>query len=114
MALRYFTEDEFVMGNKNVYLKMNDIFLLEIDELRHQLKLPIKINSSYRTKEYNAQIGGSKNSMHLQGRAVDVHCIDGIYRQKIVKEALMLGFTVGVAKTFIHLDNRETQILFTY
>lgn len=32
---------------------------------------PITVNSWYRTPEYNRQVGGAKNSMHMQGHAVD-------------------------------------------
>ena len=52
--------------------------------------------------------------MHLKGRAVDLHCKDAIKRAKIVKEALFYGLSVGASNNFVHVDNRETQMLFCY
>lgn len=112
--LRYFSEDEFMMGAKNVYNKMDETFLLLLDELRDRFGHPMHINSSFRTPEWNFTVGGAKNSQHLKGNAVDVKCTDAKLRALLVKEALGLGLSVGVAKTFIHLDNREQQIVFTY
>ena len=112
--LRYFKESEFTMGGENVYHQMDGIFLDQLDELRHMVAMPMKITSSYRSPDYNASIGGASKSMHLKGRAVDVACINSRDRMVIVQEALALGLTVGVAKTFIHIDDRDYQIVFTY
>jgi len=114
LKLKYFSKDEFVMGSDNVYNYMNPSFLLILDKLREEIGFPIKINSSYRNKEYNASIGGVKNSKHIESIAVDIACLDSKERAYIVAHALLLGLTVGVAKTFLHIDNRENQILFTY
>src|SRR5574343_388184 len=35
---------------------------------------PIVISSGYRSPEVNAAVGGSKNSQHMEGRAVDFTC----------------------------------------
>ena len=32
----------------------------------------LDITSAYRSPDYNASVGGSKKSMHMQGKAVDV------------------------------------------
>lgn len=112
IKLNYFTKDEFVMGDKNVYSNMDKVFLFTLDKLRENIGTPLVINSSYRDKEYNEAIGGSKNSMHLKGRAVDIHCKNGVLRAKILKEALYLGMSCGVYKNWIHVDNRENQIVY--
>ena len=112
--MKYFKKSEFRMGNENVYAKMDVTFLISLDELRELVKEPLIITSSYRSVEYNRAIGGAKRSMHLKGKAVDVVCLDGILRRKIVQHALSLGMTCGVAGKFIHIDNRSKQIIFTY
>jgi len=112
--MKYFKDDEFVMGEEIVYSKMNRQFLSLLDALRENVGFPLKINSSYRSKEYNDHVGGAKDSQHLKGIAVDIACFDSKERAYIVAHALLLGLTVGVAKTFLHIDNRENQILFTY
>ena len=114
--MKYFKEKEFMMGDVCVYEYMNTDFLNKLDTLRDLLEHFIVINSSYRSEDYNKSIGGSKNSMHLLGRAVDVDITryDGATRRKLVSVALGLGLTVGVSKTFIHIDDRENSTLFGY
>ena len=112
--MKYFTESEFMQGLIPVFEKMDIKLLNNIDSLRELCGFPLKINSSYRNEQYNRLKGGHKYSLHLQGKAVDLHCIDALMRKEIVKHALNLGFSVGVAKTFIHIDTRDVQLLFTY
>lgn len=112
--MRYFKDSEFKMGKALVFHKMDAEFLELLDNLRECVNEPLIINSSYRSENYNKSIRGSKNSQHIKGIAVDLHCDNGKLRLKIVENALALGLTVGVAKTFIHIDNRLNQIVFTY
>ena len=112
--LKYFKKSEFVMGNENVYDQMDRIFLETLDELRHLVAMPLKITSSYRSPSYNKSVGGASKSMHLQGRAVDIACKNSHDRMIIIAEALSLGLTVGVASSFLHIDDRDYQIVFTY
>lgn len=112
--MKYFKENEFVMGEENVFHKMDTSLLARIDILRENVGEPLHITSSYRSPEYNKSIGGASRSQHLKGKAVDLSCKNGILRSKIVFEALKLGLTAGVAKTFVHVDCRETQIVFSY
>ena len=112
--MRYFKESEFMMGSERVFHKMNPELLELLDSLRECVDEPLYITSSYRSIEYNNSINGSSRSQHLTGNAVDLSCNNGTLRAKIVDNALALGLSVGVAKTFIHIDNRLNQIVFTY
>ena len=121
--MRYFNESEFTMNGKVVFDKMDADFLIDLDNLRECVEEPLIINSSYRSKEYNEKVQKKANknyipysskSQHLTGNAVDIHCVNGKLRAKIVEYALGLCLSVGVSKTFIHIDNRLNQILFTY
>lgn len=48
------------------------IFIRDVLEpFRVWYNRPININSGYRTKEHNAKVGGSSNSLHLIGQAID-------------------------------------------
>lgn len=80
--------------------------------MQHWLKaygLPheIQILSGYRTPEHNAKLeGAAKNSMHLQGRAADVH-IPGMAPGVLSNMAKMIGIGgVGLYQDrgFIHVD----------
>ena len=44
--------------------------------IRNELKLPIIINSGYRSTEVNAAVGGASNSFHMKGLAADIRCPD--------------------------------------
>ena len=43
-----------------------------LEPLRVQLGCPIVVTSGYRSRELNLAVGGSLNSMHMQGRAADI------------------------------------------
>lgn len=102
------------MDGKNVFDKMDPEFLTLIDQCREIAGVPFIISSSYRTAKKNKQVGGSPNSMHLKGRAVDVICTIGDTRAKIMRAAMGLGMSVGVMANALHLDNRAGQIVFHY
>ena len=57
------------------------------EPLREWVGGPIKINSFFRCEELNTAIGGSSNSQHCQGRAID---IDDTYGHKTNAE--MFGY----------------------
>lgn len=68
--------------------------------------MPLVINSGCRCAQHNASVGGSPTSSHLSGHAVDVRALSDATRFRIITSALLHGFTrIGIAKTFIHLDN---------
>lgn len=114
--LKYFGKHEFIMHSQNVYNKMSMWFLKKLDKLRHEFGLPMVLSSSYRSPSYNDVVGGKPKSMHLKGRAVDIDAsrYSGAQKAKLVKLALEMGFSVGVSKDMIHLDDRDNQILFGY
>lgn len=43
-----------------------------LESLRRAWGKPIKINSGYRCKRHNSEVGGTQYSKHMEGRAVDV------------------------------------------
>lgn len=112
VELRYFTPEEFKMGKEIVFNKMDAAFLKLLDTLRELVGEPLKINSSYRSKLYNKAVGGSENSLHLKGMAVDIHCDNGTLRAKIIKNALNLGLSCGVYNNWVHVDSRKFQIVY--
>ena len=114
--LKYFEPIEFVMGEMVVFDRMDETLLYMLDELRDDVGEALHINSSFRNYEYNDKIGGSPNSQHIHGKAVDIACDNSVLRHNILASAMSIGFTgIGVAKTFIHLDNRDTiPVVWTY
>jgi uncharacterized protein YcbK (DUF882 family) len=90
---------------------MDKEFLFMIDKARSIAGVPFKINSGYRTKAHHEKLGKqgypiAKNSAHLAGYAADIHCTDSAKRFRIIDALIEAGFNrLGIAKTFIHVDN---------
>lgn len=129
--LRYFTEEELQCPSGKV-VKLAEGFGEKLDELRGALGKPIVLTSACRTTahiNWLLQRGypASTNSFHLIDNpkygtdtcAVDITMPDSVYRKDIIKLALEEGWTVGVAKTFVHIDRRSDytdlpQIVYVY
>lgn len=80
--------------------------------LRDELGKPIKINSGYRTPEYNKKIGGATRSQHMLAKAADIK-VKGYGSErlakkimKLIEEGKMKKGGVGVYPTFVHYDVR--------
>lgn len=84
--------------------------LLEVlEKIRENFGAPVIINSGYRTPEWNAKVGGAKNSYHMKGMAADIR-IKGVSTSKIAKYAdeIMENYG-GVIRysNFVHVDIRD-------
>lgn len=95
--------------------KMSEAFIERLQKMRDLLAVPLKINSGFRCQKHNIAEGGSKYSMHMAGRAADIHINNGAEAYAFINAAMAVGFMgIGVAKTFIHVDDRESQTIWTY
>jgi uncharacterized protein YcbK (DUF882 family) len=84
----------------------------EMQIIRDYFNKPIKINSSYRSVDYNKTIGGAKSSQHILGKACDFNVI-GLTPDTVVKGLLVLienksilNGGLGRYNTFTHYDIR--------
>ena len=85
-------------------------------KLRLGVSRPFNIISAYRSPETNANLrkhsdGVAKNSLHMQGRAVDIR-LDGYHASTIRDAALSMGRGgVGYypSSNFVHLDTGDTR-----
>lgn len=92
--------------------------------IRNAIEKPVYITSGVRSPETNARVGGSQNSSHLKGLAVDISTnnkgreMPNRDRYVIIRELLDLGVTrIGIAKTFIHFDidpKKAQHVIWTY
>lgn len=82
--------------------------LLELlDAIRHTLDRPVIINSGYRCEPHNRESGGSKGSTHMVGRGADIRS-PGVSGQSLLAIAEQVGVrSIGVAKKWIHVDDRS-------
>ena len=75
-------------ATENVKLIVNErtfLFLDLMQELRDKYGRPINVGSWYRTASYNKKIGGSSNSLHLDGLACDFHVDHNLTERKAME-----------------------------
>ncbi len=98
-----------------------DLELLDaLQDLRDRLGFPLLITSGYRCAKYNAKVGGSPNSRHMTGEAVDIAINTKIMNpikvrallSEILKDDRLGG--IGVANAFIHIDTRKIPEIWAY
>ena len=114
--MKHFRLEEFncTHTNKN---EMDTAFLAKLDELREICGFPFRITSGYRDATHPSEVvkAAPGTGTHCQGIAADIAVSNGVERMNIVHEALKMGFSIGVARTFIHVDDRDTTpVLWTY
>lgn len=92
-------------------------FALALAMLRISLGKPMRVTSCCRTMKRNNVIGGHPHSLHIHDAprghpqidgcaAIDIHTPDPQYARFLTVLALSTLWSVGVSKTFIHLDRR--------
>lgn len=130
----YFTRNLNAMSSINVQLTRNfnltefhckngihvppDLFpnalqlAINLQALRNFFDVPVFINSAYRTQAYNAQVGGSPHSQHLQCKAADIVIkgVTPIVIASCLEMMIMKGMVrqggIGIYDTFVHYDVR--------
>lgn len=87
------------------------ILLEQVNGLLAVLNLKAGVRSGWRPRNINAKIGGSKNSYHIIGRAIDLSDSTGAL-QAVIKEqsSLLRTFNLWMehpskTPTWVHLDN---------
>lgn len=118
--LKYFTEDEFrrssfcLPGETALVarIQQDPLSLLDwptlkkLDQTRDFAGCPFQISCSYRSRAWDVSKGRSGNSAHTKGFAFDVEARTDHRRFLILRAAILCGWNrIGVAKTYIHLDN---------
>ena len=100
---------------------LDDELVVLLQCIREHFGKPVHITSGYRTAEHNADVGGSKSSQHLLGRAADFY-VEGVpvatvadYAEKLLPSRGGIGrYPKDVAhperKTcWVHIDTRENK-----
>lgn len=84
---------------------MDADFLGVLDDARELAGVPFRLNSAYRSKDYELAKGRTGTSSHCKGVAVDIACSDSRKRYLIVQSLIAVGFMrIGINKTYIHVD----------
>lgn len=104
---RYFSDGEFKLAQPACSLdQMDDAFMCLLDNARHIAGVPFFVNSAFRSVSYELSKGRSGNSMHTQGKALDIRCVTNDMRYCIVSALIAVGFRrIGIGSSFIHVDS---------
>lgn len=96
-----------------------------LEPIRKEIARPIYITSGYRIKEVNSAVGGSSNSQHMKGQAVDTVCPGvplEVYYNKIkrmvqqnelIVDQVILEFGSWVHISYTSGDNRNEFLIAT-
>ena len=94
--------------------QFNKSFVRSLQNIRDYIDEPMSVSSGLRCYKHNKNVGGVSDSEHKTGKAADIICTSAVKRYGIVRRGLELGLTVGITKSFIHLDMRDVPKLFLY
>jgi uncharacterized protein YcbK (DUF882 family) len=79
----------------------------DLQKLRDELGVPIRISSGCRCPSHNMNEGGVSDSQHLKGTATDID-VPGVKPSRVAAAAEKIGFNgIGRYKTFTHIDSRK-------
>lgn len=88
------------------------MLIVALEEIRERFGTGLTILSGYRCKQHNAEIGGSRESMHVLGCAADIQVPYGIdpmqfyYGVCAVAESFRGGAGLYISQRFVHIDLR--------
>lgn len=105
-GIKYFKFTEFVKEEGGF---IDSDLVLKLEKLREAVGFKLIITSGYRSEEKNREVGGAKQSLHLEGKAVDISISGispfGLYQ--LIKNAFLVGFTgIIVYPKHVHFDIR--------
>ena len=86
--------------------------LLLIEHVRDILGVPMYVHSACRCRRHNGAVGGSPNSKHMSGQALDFDCgqrlspvaVYNILLSKYIRGELPELGGMGLYKSFVHID----------
>lgn len=115
MEFRYFKIEDFACQETGEN-EIRPDFVAALDNLRAECGFPFVVTSGYRSKNHSIEKPKKIGGQHTLGNAADIQATNGLQRMAIVSKALNHGFTgIGVAKSFVHLDTRESApVMWTY
>ncbi|MCQ2581870.1 MAG: D-Ala-D-Ala carboxypeptidase family metallohydrolase [Alphaproteobacteria bacterium] len=109
--MKYFSMNEFTCNccDELPESGMNPVLLEKLDRLRELCGFPILVSSGYRCPIHNQEVGGVKNSQHVQGCAADIYCYY-LSVDDLADLAAEVGFD-GIGRyydrEFVHVDCRS-------
>ena len=90
-------------------VKINSDMLDLIQEARDELG-PLSISSAFRCSSHNSSVSSTgENGPHTTGHALDITVKDSQHRKQLIDWFATKVTGLGIAKSFIHIDNLTSQ-----
>lgn len=106
----HFKAREFACTGETAYFVGQE--LLEVLEVvRDHFQRPVTINSGWRDKKHNTEVGGTYDSQHLLGIAADIK-VEGYSAAEVyayLDKMYPNQYGLGKYSTFTHIDTRATK-----
>jgi uncharacterized protein YcbK (DUF882 family) len=100
-----FKLDEFKCKCGCDEVKINSDMLDLIQEARDELG-PLSISSAFRCSSHNSSVSSTgENGPHTTGHALDITVKDSQHRKQLIDWFATKVTGLGIAKSFIHIDN---------
>lgn len=105
--MKWFDREEFSCGCGCGFNTVDYELVKILDETREYFACPITVTSAARCVDYNAEVGGGKNSQHLLGRAADI-VVDCVPAREVYQflDDNYPHLALGQYEDFVHLDTR--------
>lgn len=115
--IKHFKQREFCCKCGCGYCDPHPQLVAALDLARSKSSVPFIISSGCRCDKHNNDVGGTKNSSHVIGYAVDLSYASGAIGIMLLKALTPFFDRIGVGKGFIHVDidpAKPTPTLWTY
>jgi len=79
------------------------------EKIRERVGVPLRVNSGCRCKTHNAAVGGSLDSRHIHGDAMDIDTPDGWTDEAfytVCDDVIGYAGGVGIYEGRVHIDTR--------
>lgn len=106
-----FKVKEFACNDGSDEILISDELVDLLQKIRDHFGKAVVINSAYRTKTYNAKVGGASNSQHTKGTAADI-IVSGATPGQVAQYVEYLQPTaggIGLYNSFTHVDVRTNR-----
>jgi uncharacterized protein YcbK (DUF882 family) len=113
----WFTQQDFSLCVPKCKIgDMDHEAMLMFDQARTIARVPFKVNSAYRTPDYEQSKGRSRTGAHTTRTAMDISAPNSRIRFRVIEGLVKAGFKrIGIYATFIHADNdsnKPQEVLF--
>lgn len=113
---KHFQRSEFACQGKDCCDRsapIDMVLVCALEQLRAAVERPLVIESGFRCRRHNAEIGGSPDSYHTLGMAADVRVPEGWTPEQFARAAERIPVSVfqsggiGIYSHWVHLDIRK-------